>query len=118
MINTIYKPKGSRIWRWKFRLCPADKKIEDVSLGRSDKRAAEREREKLLQEKQDERAGFNPPKATRDAGERNLADHLQDFLGDMRRRGKSEKYLGKPRISGWQADLGVPLECGKGCVGG
>ena len=23
----------------------------------------------------------------------NLADHLQDFLGDMRRRGKSEKYL-------------------------
>ena len=93
MINTIYKPKGSRIWRWKFRLCPADKKIEDVSLGRSDKRAAEREREKLLQEKQDERAGFNPPKATRDAGERKLADHLQDFLGDMRRRGKSEKYL-------------------------
>ena len=93
MINTIYKPKGSRIWRWKFRLCPGDKKIEDVSLGRSDKRAAEREREKLLQEKQDERAGFIPPKATRDAGERNLEDHLQDFLGDMRRRGKSEKYL-------------------------
>jgi len=34
-----------------------------------------------------------PPKATREAAERKLAEHLGDFLGDMRRRGKSEKYL-------------------------
>jgi integrase len=47
----------------------------------------------LLQEKEHERAGFIPPKATREAAQRKLADHLQDFLGDMRRRGKSEKYL-------------------------
>ncbi len=40
-----------------------------------------------------ERAGFISPKVTRDALQRNLTEHLQDFLGDMRRRGKSEKYL-------------------------
>ena len=40
MINTIFKPKGSRIWRWKFRLCPTDGKIQDLSLGTSDKQAA------------------------------------------------------------------------------
>src|SRR5580704_8982111 len=93
MINTIYKPKGSRIWRWKFRLRPADGKIQDVSLGTSDKQVAEKLRGERLREKEHERAGWMPPKAIRDAARRKLEDHLQDFLGDMRRRGKSEKYL-------------------------
>jgi len=93
MINTLYKPKDSRIWRWKFRLCPDDRKIQDVSLGTSDKQVAEKRRGDRLRELEHERAGFIPPKATREAAQRNLAEHLQDFLGDMRRRGKSEKYL-------------------------
>jgi hypothetical protein len=93
MINSIFKPKGSRIWRWKFRLCPADKTIGDVSLGTSDKQVAEKRRGELLREKEHERAGFIPPKATRDAANRKLAEHLQDFLGDMRRRGKSESRV-------------------------
>src|ERR1017187_4891254 len=93
MIDCIYKPRGSRVWRWKFRQQPADGKLQDVSLGTSDKQVAEKIRGERLREKEHERAGFIPPKATRDAAQRNLADHLQDFLGDMRRRGKSEKYL-------------------------
>jgi len=93
MINTIYKPRGSRIWRWKFRLRPQDGKIQDVSLGTSDKQVAEKFRGERLREREHESAGFIPPKATRDAARRGLAEHLQDFLGDMRRRGKSEKYL-------------------------
>jgi len=93
MIKTFYKPKGSRIWRLKFRLCPADGKIQDVSLGTSDKQVAEKLGGELLREKEHERAGFIPPKAIRNAAQRKLADHVQDFLGDMRRRGKSEKYL-------------------------
>jgi integrase len=93
MINTIYKPKRSRIWRWKFRLRPEDGAIEDVSLGTSDKQVAEKFRGERLREKEHERAGLIPPKAARDAAQRKLADHLEDFLGDMRRRGKSEKYL-------------------------
>jgi hypothetical protein len=51
MINSIFKPKGSRIWRWKFRQRPEDGKILDVSLGTPDKQAAEIERSKLLREK-------------------------------------------------------------------
>ncbi len=93
MINTIYKPKGSRMWRLKLRLRPEDGKIQDVSLGTSDKQVAEKYRGERLRQMEHERAGFIPPKATRDAAQRKLADHLQDFLGDMRRRGKSEKYL-------------------------
>jgi len=93
MINTIYKPKGSRIWRWKYRLRPQDGKITDISLATSDKQSAERRRSDKLRELEHERAGIIPPKATRDAAQRKLAEHLNDFLGDLRRRGKSEKYL-------------------------
>lgn len=93
MIDFIYKPKGSRIWRWKMRLRPQDTKIEDVSLGTADKQVAEKRRAELRREKEHERAGFIPPKAARQAALRALSEHLNDFLGDMRRRGKSEKYL-------------------------
>ncbi len=93
MIDTLYKPKISRIWRWKFRQKPSDGKIQDISLGTSDKRCAETKRGKLREEKLQERDGLILPKATRDAAQRKLQDHLTDFIGDMRRRGKSEKYL-------------------------
>jgi integrase len=94
VIDFIYKPKGSRIWRWKFRNKPADGKIQDVSLETSDQRCAEKRHAKLREEKQHERDGLIAPKATREAAQRKLSDHLDDFIGDMRRRGKSEKYLG------------------------
>lgn len=93
MINNLYKPKGSRIWRWKYRLQPNDVKISDVSLGVTDKQAAEKLRSEKLRELEHERAGIIPLRATRAAAQKKLADHLQDFLGDLRRRGKSEKYL-------------------------
>jgi integrase len=93
MINYLFKPHGGRIWRWKFRLLPEDGKVMDVSLGTSDRQAAEQIRSRRLRELEHERAGIIPPKAARDAAQRKLADHLDDFLGDLRRRGKSDKYL-------------------------
>ena len=93
MIDCIYKPNGSRIWRWKYRQQPKDGKIEDVSLNTSDKQVAEKRRGELLREKQHERDGLMLPKPVREAAQRKLSEHLQDFVGDMRRRGKSEKYL-------------------------
>ncbi len=93
MINTIYKPTGSRIWRWKFRQQPTDGKIEDISLGTSEKQVAEKRRAERLRERQFERDGLILPKSVRDAAQRNLAEHLQDFLGDGRRLGLSEKHL-------------------------
>jgi len=93
MINCIYKPKGSRIWRWKYRAQPGEGKIEDVSLGTCDKQAAEKKRADLLREREHERCGLLPSRVVRDAAQRKLADHLEDFLGDMRRRGRSDKHL-------------------------
>ncbi len=93
MIDYIYKPKGSRIWRWKFRQQPKDGKIEDISLGVSDKQVAEKRRGERLREKQHERDGLIMSKPLREAAQRKLTEHLQDFLGDMRRRGNCVKYL-------------------------
>ena len=93
MINHIFKPKGSRIWRWKFRLVPADGKILDVSLGTSDRQAAETNRSELLREKEHERAGLIPSKAAREAAQCKLAKHLQDFLGDLRAKGRNGRYI-------------------------
>ena len=82
-----------RFWRWKYRLRPEEGKVRDVSLGTSDKQVAERIRSERFRELEHERAGLLPAKATREAARKELADHLQDFLGDMRRPGKSDKYL-------------------------
>lgn len=70
MLNSIYKPKGSRIWRWKFRLNSKDIKIEDISLGTSDKQVAEKIRSEKLREAELERAGIIAPKANREAAQR------------------------------------------------
>ena len=93
MRNNIYKPKGERIWRWRFRLLPSDGKILDVSLRTSDKQVAEKKRSELLREKQHERAGLIPLKAVRDAAQRKLTEHLQDFLGDLRAKGRAPHYI-------------------------
>ena len=93
MINSIFKPKGSRIWRWKFRQRPEDGKILDVSLGTSDKQAAETKRSELLREKEHERAGLIPSKAARDAAQRKSAAHLVEFIGDLRAKGLNGRYI-------------------------
>ena len=93
MIDRIFKPKGSRIWRWRIRLRPEDVRIEDISLGTSDKQVAEKRRTDLRREKEHERGGLLHPKPIRESALRHMAQHLAEFLSDMRRRGKSEKYL-------------------------
>ena len=108
MINCIYKPKGERIWRWKFRLLPADGKITDVSLGTSDKQVAEKKRGELLREKEHERAGLMPSRVIRKSAQCKLAEHLQDFLGDLRAKGRVRDYIS--HISHYNAAL--MADCG------
>ena len=93
MIDRIFKPKGSRIYRWRFRQKPEDRKTTDISLGTSEMRVAEKRRAELRSQQQLVSAGIIPPKSVVEAAQRNLALHLDDFIGVMRRNGKSEKYL-------------------------
>ena len=108
MLNRIYKAHGERIWRWRFRFSPADGKILDVSLGTSDKQAAETKRSELLRDKQFERAGLMPSQTARAAAQSKLTEHLQHFLADLRSKGRNGRY-----ISGVEYCLGHLIEqCG------
>jgi hypothetical protein len=107
MTNYLFKPKGSRMWRWKFRLRREDGKIQDVALGTTDKQVAEKFRSDLLKQKEDDRAGFIPPKATRDAAHTQTVRPFARFPGRHAAAWQVGKVSGKPRISCWQADCGL-----------
>ena len=94
MINHIYKPKGGRIWRWKFRLHPTDGKLQDISLSTSDKQVAEKKRAELVREKEHERAGLIPSKTVRDSARREIAKHIHEFLNDLRSQRRNSRYIG------------------------
>lgn len=51
MRDRIFKPKVSRVYRWRFRQTPKDGKILDISLGTSELRAAEKRRAEMRSEK-------------------------------------------------------------------
>jgi integrase len=93
MIDRLFKPDGSRVWRWRFREKPEDGRILDISLGTSELRVAEKRRAEKRRKIQLERAGLIPSEKAMESAQRNLASHLEDFIGDMRRHGKSEKHL-------------------------
>ena len=44
MIDRLFKPKDSRVYRWRFREKPEDGKVLDISLGTSELRVAEKRR--------------------------------------------------------------------------
>jgi hypothetical protein len=93
MTSFIYEPKGSRIWRMRFHQRSGDRKLLDISLGVSDKQVAEKKQAEFVREMEHEHAGLLLPKTVREAAKPKLSEQLQDFLGDLRRRGKSEEYL-------------------------
>ena len=88
MINRIFKPRGARIWRWRFRLRPEDGRIEDISLGTSDKQVAEKRRGDMLREREHERAGFIPSKSVRDSLQKPFTVHLGDYVADLKAQGR------------------------------
>ena len=93
MINTLFKPKDSRIWRWKFRLRPEDGRIEDISLRTSDKQVAQKRRAELLREREHERVGLIPSKAIRDSAQKALVEHLREYVADLRAQGRNSRYV-------------------------
>jgi integrase len=90
MINTLRK--RGRIYWLKYRAHEARGKPQEVSLGTSDKQVAEKRRSEFVAEKEREQAGILAPKEMRVAAQRSLSDHIEDFVTDIRARGKAEKY--------------------------
>ncbi len=68
MYKRLFKQKGSRVYRARYRLSDGPK-IFDVPLHTDKKHVAEATLNRLLREKEDELAGLLAPKPLRDAAQ-------------------------------------------------
>lgn len=64
-----------------------------VALHTSDKQVAMQKLREIVHEQERERAGLIASKLERVSAERPLADHLNEFTGDLRARGRTSKYI-------------------------
>ena len=92
MIRFVYKPKGHRIWRGRYRLIGGIK-IFDVTLQTHDRRIADQRLCELVQELEMEAAGIILPKPIRDAAARPISEHLNDYIADLRALGRSDSHI-------------------------
>jgi integrase len=101
MIRDVYRPSRrnknrqrvvGRMYRGRYRLNPRDK-IKDVALHTDDKQVAEQRLAKIILEEQHEREGLIAPKRQREAAQRDLAEHVEDFIEDRRSVRRDEKYV-------------------------
>jgi integrase len=100
MICMIYRRKRTisgkvemaRLYRGRYRL-DGETKITDVPLHTSDKRIAQQNLEKLVQQKQLEAAGMAPSAAQRGAQQSPLLHHLKDYLSDLTATGRDQEYI-------------------------
>ena len=100
MIQTLYRPKRlrdgkrivSRLYSARIRL-DGERRILNVPLGISDKQAAQEKLRGIVKEMEQEQQGLTPPKTLRDAAQEPLLKHVQDFIGDLRAKGRNEQYI-------------------------
>ena len=82
----------SRLYSLKLRL-NGELRISTIPLGVSDREAAEEIARKLVKEREQELAGLLPPKVQRDAAQAAYTKHVQEFIGDLRVKGRNSRYV-------------------------
>jgi integrase len=80
--------RETRCYHLRYRLgdMPVDRW---KSLGVSDKQVAEKKAREFIQETEREAAGILEPRVIRDAAKKPLKEHLDDYVADLERRGRS-----------------------------
>ena len=102
MIEKAYRPSRmkngerivSRLYRGKFRIHPRDE-IKYVALYTTDKQVAQQRLHEIVLNAQRERDGLIAPKHQREAAQRALEKHVEEFILDRRSIGRDEKYVGE-----------------------
>ena len=115
MICNVFKPKRKtdgkkgqqRMYRGRYRL-DGDRKLTDVPLGTFDKQVAVERLKKIVREKQQEREGLIASKPQREAAQKFVAEHLEDFIRSRQSIGRDEKYVKELR----KKVLKLVEECG------
>jgi integrase len=125
MICNVFKPKRKtdgkksqqRMYRGRYRL-DGNRKLTDVPLHTFDKQVAVERLKKIVREKQQEREGLIASKPQREAAQKPLAEHLEDFIRSRQSIGRDEKYVKELRKKvlklvercGWELPCHVTAE--------
>src|SRR5262245_409041 len=93
-------------YRGRFRLSP-DEKLREVPLHTTDKQIARKRLRERVQEEQNEQAGFIRPKQQREAMQRPLLEHIENFIAERYTIGRDEKYVRelKKKLLGLAAEV-------------
>ncbi len=120
MICNVFKPKRKtdgkksqqRMYRGRYRL-DGDRKLTDVPLHTFDKQVAVERLKKIVREKQQQREGLIASKPQREAAQKPLAEHLEDFIRSRQSIGRDEKYVKELRkkVLKLVEDCGWELPC-------
>src|SRR5438093_6744124 len=88
------KRKDGKRSPYRGRFCLSlDEKSREVPLHTTDKQVARKKLREIVQEEQDERAGFIRPKKQREAMQRPLLEHIETFIAERYAIGRDEKYV-------------------------
>ncbi len=92
MYKRIFKQKGSRVYRVRYRLSDGPR-IYDEPLRTHIKEVAESKARKLIDEKEREHAGTIGAKPLRDAAQKPLIAHHTDFVANLIARGRNKDHI-------------------------
>ncbi len=97
MTRTLFKKsriKGAKDKYWHLRYqCDWMPKSVEVNLKVTDRQLAEKKRDHIINEAEKEHYGIIAPRAIREAAKIDIADHLKDFLSDLKTLGRASNYL-------------------------
>lgn len=85
------KRRSSKFYKGRYKLVTGEKPTE-IALKTRDKDVALERLRELVRQKQNEQAGIVAPRSLREGAARPLADHLRDFVADLKARGARAKY--------------------------
>ena len=92
MYKRVFKQKGSRVYRLRYRLSDGAK-IYDVPLHTPSQEVAKAKARLLIEEKEMELLGLLPPKRLRASATQPIAQHVTDYIGDLEKRGRCEDHV-------------------------
>ncbi len=92
MYFRIFRPKGSRLYRVRYKLSNGPR-LYDEPLRTHLKEVAVAKGRQLLQEQEMELVGLAEPRTLREAAQRPLTEHHQDYVAALVARGRSKDYL-------------------------
>jgi integrase len=100
MIFSVYKRRRKkngktvldRCYTGKYSIESGDKP-KTVALGVSDKQVAEEKLKRIVREEQRAAVGLAPTREQREAAQKPYLEHVQDFIGDLKARGKNRLYV-------------------------